>query len=200
MDTTQLARFVDRYTMVYERTYPHEIELVWEAVSTAEHLDVWMLPVTRVERHLGGRCSFTWGGPHKPEQVGEVTEYDPPRAIRYTFGDERSFLRFQLESVVAGTRLWFTHSFAPGTGTTPSEPSDAYGADLPAGPDAPWRPGFVAGFHSMLDQLDAYLGGAWTAADVEPALAAERRHGPDESQRRLIDRYREHIATACPEM
>src|SRR5438093_7474939 len=52
-----LARFVDRDTLVYDRWYPHDINLVFEAISTGEHLDVWMLPEPRVERCLGGQCS-----------------------------------------------------------------------------------------------------------------------------------------------
>ena len=198
IDERSLATFIDRYTMVYERTYSHDIELVWEAVSTSEHLDIWLLPVTHVERRLGGRCSFTWGGPHKPEQLGEVTVFDPPRAIQYTFGDPRSFLRFELTPVAGGTDLAFTHSFAPGTGTTPFEPSDEYGADLPAGPGSPWRPGFVAGYHAMLDQLDTYLRGEWTAADTAASLEAHHEHGPSDDSRALIDVYREHIAATCP--
>jgi len=121
--TMPLARFISRHAMVYERTYPHAIELVWEAVSTSSHLDVWLLPVTSVERRVGGRCSFTWGGPDKPEQVGEVTTFD---------------------------------------------------------------------------QLDAYLAGAWTAADVEPALARYRAHGPEPDDLALMDAYRVHIREACP--
>jgi hypothetical protein len=90
--------------------------------------------------------------------VGEVTEWEPPRVVRYTFGDERSYLRFELCRDGDGTRLHFTQSFAEDEGTDASE-DDAYpGADRPAGPDSPWRPGFVAGFHLMLDELDSTCG------------------------------------------
>ena len=44
------------------------------------------------------------------------------------------------------------------------EPSDWTGGDLPAGPGTPWKPGFMAGFHLMLDQLNRYLGGGRIAS------------------------------------
>jgi len=47
-----LAVFTDRYTRHYHRHYAHPIELVWEAVSTSEHLDGWLLATTRVEHPL----------------------------------------------------------------------------------------------------------------------------------------------------
>jgi uncharacterized protein YndB with AHSA1/START domain len=178
-----LAVFLDRRTMRHERWYPHPIERVWEAVSSGAHLDAWLVPVCQVDARVGGRCSFSWGGPSEAAEEGEVTVCDPPSAIQYTFGDPRSFLRFDLETDGDGTRLRFTQSFRPGEND--DQPDDAYdGADRPAGPDTPWRPGFVAGFHSMLDQLDGYLRG--------DDRTAEDRH------REWIDIYRAHIRDNCP--
>ena len=87
--TSPLATFTDRRTLHYDRRYPHPIDLVWEAVSTPAHLDVWLLPVCEVERRAGGRCSFTWGGPADEggSDVGTVTVFDPPNAIEYTMND-----------------------------------------------------------------------------------------------------------------
>jgi uncharacterized protein YndB with AHSA1/START domain len=194
--TSPLAAFTDRRTLHYDRRYPHPIELVWEAVSTAEHLDVWLLPVSRVERHAGGACSFTWGGPADDPavDVGTVTVFDPPNAIQYTMDD--GFMRFDLERDGDGTRLRFTHSFAPGAATEPSAAGD--GSDQPAGPDTPWRPGFVAGFHLMLDQLDLYLQGEWTALDKTKELDDMIAGRPDPEFLRMIAVYREHIRDHCP--
>ena len=192
-DDSMLAVFVDRTTMQHERTYPHAIESVWDAVTTSEQLNVWLLPVSKVERRLGGRCSFSWGGPEEMSVVGEVTEWEPPRVVRYTFGDARSYLRFELFPDGDGTRLLFTQSFAEDEGTDASE-DDAYpGADRPAGPDSPWRPGFVAGFHLMLDELDLYLRGEWTDADRARHLAAQIAGTPEPDYLRMVDIYRDHI-------
>src|SRR5438067_1283576 len=83
-------------------------------VSTEEHLNVWLLPVSRVERRLGGRASFTWGGPQGSEtELLEVTVFDPPHAIQYTSTvDARSYLRFDLEPDGDGTWLRFTNAIA----------------------------------------------------------------------------------------
>ena len=45
------------------------------------------------------------------------------------------------------------------------------------GPDTPWRPGFVQGFHQMLDLLPRYLDGTWTAADVAEWIGARAQAG-----------------------
>jgi uncharacterized protein YndB with AHSA1/START domain len=198
-DDRMLAVFVDRTTMRHERDYPHPIELVWDAVTTDEHLDAWMLPVSRVERRLGGTCSFSWGGPAEESIEGTVTAFDPPRLVRYTFGDERDYLQFELMPIDSGTRLQFTQSFAPGSGTDAGE-DDAYpGSDRPAGDDTPWRPGFVAGFHEMLDQLPLFLDGRWTLDDTVANVDgfADDPAGTDEHQQ-WIAIYREHIRETCP--
>src|SRR5439155_14224260 len=39
---------------------------------------------------------------------------------------------------------------------------------LPGGPDTPWRPGFVGGFHSSWDNLGNYLDGLPLDAGREP--------------------------------
>ena len=192
---SMLAVFVDRHTMRHERVYDHPIERVWEAVSQGEHLDVWMLPVSRVDARVGGRCSFSWGSPEERAIVGEVTECDPPRVIQYTFGDRRSFLRFELTPKGEGTRLVFTQSFRPGEHSEPNpDGSDDWGADQPGGPDTPWRPGFVQGFHRMLDHLPQYLEGTWTAADLAAGLAA----APTDEDLAWVETYRRHIRDTIP--
>jgi uncharacterized protein YndB with AHSA1/START domain len=198
--TMPLARFLNRYTMVYERTYPHPIERVWEAVSTAEHLDVWMLPFTKVERRVGGRASFTFGSPADTGPENVVTTFDPPNEIQYTGADEpRSFRRFQLATVAMGTQLTFTLAFAPGQQTSEEKENDVFGADRPAGGDTPWRPGFVAGFHGMLDTLGRYLAGEWSLEDTNESLHRYLTEpGIDEDELALHEVYRQHIAKECP--
>jgi uncharacterized protein YndB with AHSA1/START domain len=191
-----LARFVDRHTMVYDRAYPHVIELVWEAVSTGEHLDVWMLPESRVERRLGGACAFGWGGSADDPAAsrGTVTIYDPPTAIQYTF-DDGSFMRFDVVAEVAATALSFTLHFLP---PADNKVEEYHGGDLPAGLDTAWRPGFLAGYHDMLDQLAPFLGGTWTAVEqaalIEKALQGEF----DVEHEALTVAYREYVAAECP--
>jgi uncharacterized protein YndB with AHSA1/START domain len=150
------ARFLDPWTLVYERTYPHPIERVFEAVSTGEHLDAWFIPTCTVERKLGGACSFTWGGPAGSTEPGSVTVFDPPHRIRYAWrapdGSDRPFIQFELEATRDGTLLRFTQAFI-------------------AGSPNPWRAGLGSGYHLSLDGLRKFLDGAWTRADMDAALA-----------------------------
>src|SRR5436190_3273956 len=186
-DDPMLAVFVDRWTMQHARVYPHPIERVWEAVSTSEHLDVWLMPVARVNAHVGGRAAFSWGGPEARSIVGSVTECDPPHVIQYTFGHPRSFLRFELTEETSGTRLVFTQSFRPGE-STDRNPEDP-GGDLPGGEGTPWRPGFVQGFHRMLDDLPRYLDGDLTLDERVAGIAA----GYDDVDLGWIETYLCHI-------
>lgn len=194
-----LARFIDRHTMTYERVYPHPIERVWEAVTTASHLDAWMLPTCVVEPRLGGRCAFGWGGPAPTEDgvgaSGTVSVFEPPTAVQYTFWNG-SFLRFDLQRVTDGeTALHFTLHFLPdGRGETLDDP----GGDLPGGPDTAWQPGFLAGYHHMLDTLDTFLRGEWTLADNERSLEHFRVNGWDEDDLVLMDAYRALVREHCP--
>jgi len=177
--------------MRHVRTYPHPIERVWDAVTTAEHLDAWMLPVCKIDLRLGGKCSFSWGGPAETATEATIVAIDPPRLVDY------GGLRFELEAVEGGTRLTFIQSFSPDAPRDVFEPSDWTGGDLPAGPGTPWKPGFMAGFHLMLDQLNRYLDGAWTLDDTLAGLRA-RKYETDPENVRMIELYRRHTATNCP--
>ena len=48
-DPSDLASFDSRYTMRFVRVFPQPIERVWEAVTRAEQLDVWLMPVTEID-------------------------------------------------------------------------------------------------------------------------------------------------------
>jgi uncharacterized protein YndB with AHSA1/START domain len=189
--TENLATFDHRHAMRHVRTYPHPIERVFEAVSTAEHLDAWMLPHCRIERRKGGAWAMTFGGPDLEQAItGTIVAWDPPRLVDY------GGMRFELERVGEGeTRLTFTHTFAPGF---EHPPSDQPGADLPGGPGTPWRPGFVAGFHLMFDDLGPYLAGTLQRADLIDN-AAPGHHGIHEPQwLDLLEVYRRHIRDTIP--
>jgi hypothetical protein len=123
--------------------------------------------------------------------VGEVTDFDPPNLVTYSFTEPPSFMRFELAPDRDGTQLRFTLAWAPGRR---NEPEEYLGGDLPAGADTPWRPGFLAGFHGMLDDLGSFLDGTWAASDRLDEMAA----GPSPFYERLVDVYREHVREHCP--
>jgi uncharacterized protein YndB with AHSA1/START domain len=163
--------------MRHVRTYPHPIELVWEAVTTAEHLNAWMLPQWTVDARIGGKCSATWGdtGPEAHRDEMTIIEFDPPRVVDY------GGIRFELEPLDANTtRLTFTQTMPP---------------EASGGQDQ-WIPDFCAGFHLMLDRIPAFLEGTWTYDDQLAELATFPE-GPEE-YRRMIKRYESEVFTLRP--
>jgi uncharacterized protein YndB with AHSA1/START domain len=162
--------------MRHTRTYPHPIDLVWEAVTTAEHLEAWMLPKWTIDLRLGGTCTATWGDTSADGYRDEmtITELDPPRLIDY------GGIRFELEPLnETTTRLTFIQSMPPHP-----ELGDQ------------WIPDFCAGFHRMLDRIPAFLDGTWTYDDQLIELASFPE-GPDD-YRSLIKRYETEVFTLRP--
>jgi uncharacterized protein YndB with AHSA1/START domain len=214
--TENLATFDDRWTMRHTRWFPHPPELVWEAVTTPAHLDVWLAPASgvEIEPRVGGRCVFQFGGPN-PEvrnwspAVGTVTVFDPPKVVEYDLGG--SSLRFEMEHEAGGTRLFFVHGFEPSFRQDQTAvPAANKEWDLPAGPDTPWRPGFCAGFHGMLDHLVDMLDGRWSYEDARPYIEAIRSggsahdvlgtaEGESHGDPNLVAGYASHIRETCPE-
>ena len=195
-----LAQFVDRHTMTYERRYPHPIDRVWDAVSTGEHLSVWLLPVCRVERRAGGRATFTWGGPEEDGvEVYEVRDFEPPRLITFAADGLPSWMRFELSpDGDDSTVLRFTlHWPIPADANQQDAPFP--GGDLPAGGDTEWRPAHLSGFHGMLDNLAGFLDGTWSEASMD-AMIAQLTSGnpPPADHLALMEAYRVHIREHCP--
>jgi uncharacterized protein YndB with AHSA1/START domain len=177
-----LARFVDRDTMTFDRRYPHPIERVWEAVSVGEHLNVWLFPVTRVDGRVGGRATFTWGGPEEDGvEEYEVSAYDPPSLITFAATAwPGAWMRFELSpDGTEATLLHFTLHWP-----------------VPADADSPWAPEHLSGFHGTLDNLRGHLDGTWTSASMDALIAmltSGEPRPPDHEE--LIESYRAHVAT-----
>jgi len=55
----ELARFVDRYTFEFVRTFPHPIERVWRAIVDDAEISAWFDRCT-IDARLGG--AFHFGG------------------------------------------------------------------------------------------------------------------------------------------
>jgi uncharacterized protein YndB with AHSA1/START domain len=223
-----LATFDDRWTLRYVRVFRAPVERVWRAVTTSEELNIWLYPVSRVEPKLGGRVTFTWGSPEHDPQVGEVTVFEPLRRIRFQWrkpgvplmNSSPGYLEFALEPVPEGTRFTFVDK------SDPEFRQDQSGLDpknkavsLPAGPDTPWRPGFVAGYHLNFEHLGQFMLEDWSPQRIhevsekqigiangtdKKAFASEiaflEGRGAEHARiwSELVEVYWAHIQRTCP--
>jgi uncharacterized protein YndB with AHSA1/START domain len=222
----ELARFIDRETLEYVRVYPHPIERVWRAIVEPEEFGVWFIK-GRLDPRVGGRYWFGDDG-----FQGAVAAIEPPRLLRLADDQDQQTFQYELTEVADGTRMRFVHHFPPG-GPYEAKPDPTVdgaiewdlGGDLPGGPDTPWRPGFIGGFHDMHDRLADVLDGVPVGSRLPPtefsafvrkwALVPAGLNGIPEDQRKqrmlvyrglrsrerwfeLIRLYRSHIAATIP--
>jgi uncharacterized protein YndB with AHSA1/START domain len=215
MAEAELARFIDRFTVEYVRTYPHPIERVWTAITDPKELGRWFIHGSALELKPGGAYRFG-----DDDFAGKVRALDPPRFIRFGGADgDPGFFQYELAETPGGTRMRFIQHFDPAGAYAPTEGD--LGGDLPV-PGTPWRPGFVGGWHEFWDALGDYLDGVLTGSRlpktefsqlVDSFVAATVRSGrmtPENGQRialglrrherwnQLNKIYREHIRLAVP--
>jgi uncharacterized protein YndB with AHSA1/START domain len=100
----------EAYAVVLRRRYNAEIEDVWDAITSAERLSRWFLPVSG-ELRLGGRYQL------EGNAGGEILQCEPPRLLRvsWLFGpdaeDGTSEVEVRLTPSPAGdTDLELVHS------------------------------------------------------------------------------------------
>ena len=100
--TGTLEEVDGRPMLRFERPLAHSPERVWRAVSEPEEMKQWFVaPVEWVPEE--GETFDAYG------QTGRVTEVDPPRALAWTWGDER--YGFEIRPKGEGCVLVFTHVF-----------------------------------------------------------------------------------------
>jgi uncharacterized protein YndB with AHSA1/START domain len=139
-----------RAVLRFERRLNHSPERVWTALTDEDELFHWHPTPAEFEPAVGGAVSWSEGGDVPDMAPGEVTEYDPPRALAHTWGDDH--LRWELEPRGDGCLLVLTHTFED---------------RLKAARDA-------AGWHLCLDALSASLDGGETQLG---RVFARRREG-----------------------
>lgn len=98
-----------RPALRFERLLPHSPERVWEALTSPGELPAWHPSPFELEPRVGGAVTYPKGeeGPDMPS--GEVTAYDPPRLLGYTWGEDD--LLWELRPHDGGCLLTLTHSF-----------------------------------------------------------------------------------------
>lgn len=140
------------------RVYATEIDDMWDALTNAERLPRWFLPVSG-DLRLGGRYQL------EGNAEGTVTRCDPPEALEVTweFAGNVSWVSVQLSSEDDGVRLDLMHTMLQ------DEASEAHWATYgPGATGVGWDQGFFGlGLHlaSGGEQVDSEAYFAWLATD-----------------------------------
>jgi uncharacterized protein YndB with AHSA1/START domain len=85
--------------------YDTEIEDLWDAITNAERIPRWFLPISG-DLRLGGRYQF------QGNAGGEISACDPPRhlAVTWEFGGQATWLHVRLTRLTdGGTQLRLEH-------------------------------------------------------------------------------------------
>ena len=98
-----------RSVLRLERTFGHPPQRVWEALTEPGHLARWFPSEVELEPRVGGAVRFVFRAGQAPASEGVVTEFDPPRALAYTWFDD--LLRWELHARDGACLLVFTHTF-----------------------------------------------------------------------------------------
>ncbi|GAA3433720.1 SRPBCC family protein [Kutzneria kofuensis] len=91
-------------TVTVSQTYKTDIDDLWDAVTSAERIGRWFMPVTG-ELKLGGHYQL------QGNAGGTVTACEPPTAFDATWemGDQVSWIELRLTPVDGGTRFELHH-------------------------------------------------------------------------------------------
>jgi uncharacterized protein YndB with AHSA1/START domain len=133
-----------RTVLRFERTLEHPAERVWRYLTEPAELSSWHPSPFELQAAPDGqvrRVRYSSGAAPGMEN-GEVTDFDPPRLLGYTWGEDH--LRWELHPRDGGCLLVLVHTF-----------DDHFKAARDA-----------AGWHLCLDALAALVSGAGPARDA----------------------------------
>ena len=85
----------ERVSVLLRRGYDTPIQDVWDAVTQADRIERWLLPISG-ELRVGG--TFQLEG----NAGGEILACEPPRLLRVSFGDPNSIVEVRLASQDGG--------------------------------------------------------------------------------------------------
>ena len=166
MANTDLARFIDHWTIEFVRVYPHPIERVWKAISDPAEVAIWFIRPTTWDLRSGGAYRF-----HNDEFSGPIELVEAPKRIRFRYAPfagpwpgAEAYFQFELESVAGGTRMRFVQHATPDV-QDPDEPVEEF--------RAPGRPGSLGGWHSAFEELAELLDGVPTGSRLPDTRMSE---------------------------
>jgi uncharacterized protein YndB with AHSA1/START domain len=141
-----MAQTTGNYTQIdgrpvvrFERTFPHSVAAVWEAITDPRQLERWF-PTTAEFQSLepGAQIAFRFPEDAYPPMSGEVRELRPRERLVFTWGDDE--LTFELEEREGGKACRLAFSVV-------LDSEDKAARDS-------------AGWDSCLDRLDQVVAGA----------------------------------------
>lgn len=137
-----IERTTDGGIVRFDRSLAFPIEEVWAAITEPERLADWWPPVPgdiTVDLRAGGKITFAWPQTDFPTLEFTITRLDAPTLLEHTHTSPGSWMRWELTTTAAGTRLRATY-FVP---------------DL----DMAVERGDLVGLHYSLDRLAPALSG-----------------------------------------
>ena len=156
--------------VVGARVYRTDRDDLWNALTDAERLPRWFLPVTG-QLEAGGRYKI------EGNAEGSILKCAPPEELKLTweFGGHVSWVRVTLAEESAGTRLTLEHSMPK------DEESEAHWAQFgPGATGVGWDLGFL-GLALHLDsgggKIDQDENNAWMTSDAGKAFMRTSAEG-----------------------
>jgi uncharacterized protein YndB with AHSA1/START domain len=141
------------HTLRFERSLAFPPDEVWAALTEPSRLAEWLARAT-VLPGPGGEITLDFG--EGGTEGGRITAWKPPALLEYewNFGESPTHVRWELEAVEQGrsTRLTLVHTLLQ--------------------PEV--SPGYGAGWHAHLDQLEGHLSG--TALEWDSRFEELRPH------------------------
>jgi len=86
MDDGTYVTVENRPAVRFERDYAYPLQQVWQAISDPDQARRRFPSTLLFEPEVGGAIRFT-DDPHLADQEGVVLDYDPPRALGFSWGD-----------------------------------------------------------------------------------------------------------------
>ncbi len=163
---TETRDGVASYVQTLDQTYPSPLDDVWEAVTTADRISRWFLPVSG-DLRLGGRYQL------EGNAGGEVLACAPPAdgaasfRVSWGMGGDPTFLTITLSAEGDRTRLELEH--VAGVDSLPPGMWEQFG---PAGTGMGWDSGLLGLALHLTNPIarDEFDAEAWTRSDEGAAF------------------------------
>ena len=102
MDLGTYIDYEGKPAVRFERTYPHSIDRVWEAITESDALLRWFPSGVSHDARVGGTIAFE-GDPYSDPATGTILAFEPKAKFAYTWGPDE--LHFTLDDLGERCRL-----------------------------------------------------------------------------------------------